>query len=291
MDNQYKDYSDYEQYEQFFDETDLQNIKFDTDFLIRVGSIEIPGFDYILEQAKMIRNAMKNIVVTTKEDAKVNKKLVAKVNKAFNEIDTRRKELKKEYMRPYLEIDEKCKELKEIITEANDSVRVQIRAIEERDRIEKKAEIEVIFNKRLAKYEIEPIFDFEDFFKEQYLNTTYSIRKIEKEMTEWLESQKQNVKGLEVFCESNDYDLSEALVYYKENQNVVSTMMCLDSKRKKQEELEEKFSKVMAEDSEETEEPEEEQELWNGFWVKQKDFDLVINFLQAHDIEYQIIEE
>ena len=290
MDNQYKDYSDYEQYEQFFDETDLQNIKFDTDFLIRVGSIEIPGFDYILEQAKMIRNAMKNIVVTTKEDAKVNKKLVAKVNKAFNEIDTRRKELKKEYMRPYLEIDKKCKELKEIITEANDSVRVQIRAIEERDRIEKKAEIEVIFNKRLAKYEIEPIFDFEDFFKEQYLNTTYSIRKIEKEMTEWLESQKQNVKGLEVFCESNDYDLSEALVYYKENQNVVSTMMCLDSKRKKQEELEEKFSKVMAEETEEPEE-QEAQELWNGFWVKQKDFDLVINFLQAHDIEYQIIEE
>ena len=172
------------------------------------GIIEFNGYEMYKDMISQIADYLDNVEVT-EETLAENKKLVARVRKASNELDSFRKAVKKAYEAPYTDYFEKIKELKAMSAEAEEKVRKQIRAFDEKQRADKEEEIRDLFEKRIRPYNFEADVNVEQFLEPKYLNKSYSMNKIEEEMVDWLENKKEgleainNTLGLNRF--SNEY--------------------------------------------------------------------------------------
>ena len=194
--------------------TELTNYNFNTTVITKKGTVEIVGYEETLKYAEEIRKALLTVVVT-EDTIQANKKLLAKLNKAFNEIDSSRKAAKREYLEPFTRIDEQCKELKKVVDEAVTAVRSQIRELEEIQREEKEQEIKEIWDKRVERLDYKPILKFENFLEPRFLNKSISMNKVEEEMTAYLSRAQDDIKALEIFTSTNDYDFNRALRLYE----------------------------------------------------------------------------
>ncbi len=153
---------------------------------LQVGSIDFPEYDNLLAQATEVAEYLKTLEVN-EDNIKENKKILAKANKAIKELNDRRIKIKKAIMEPYEEFAEKVKNIESIVKEADELVRSQVRNLEEKEREEKKARIQEIWDKRIGAYEYAKIMTFGDFLKSKHLNKTTTLKKVEDEMVETLE--------------------------------------------------------------------------------------------------------
>ena len=119
--------------------------------IVRQGSIEFLEFDRLKEEAQNLAQHIKTVKVT-EETAKQSKKLLAAVNNKIKDLEGQRISIKKNMLEPYEIFDNQIKEIVSIVKEADFVVREQIRALEEVEREEKRAQIEDIFDKRKDLY-------------------------------------------------------------------------------------------------------------------------------------------
>lgn len=157
-----------------------------------------------------IENYSSSDVAKAKEDK-------TKLNKAAKALNDERIKIEKEWMKPFGDFKEVVTETVGLIKNCVASIDTIIKEDDERTKNAKREQVE-----RLAEtcgVEVVGI-KLENIWNEKWLNKTTSLKSIEKEITEKVNSIKNDLETLKTFAE--DYDT--LVTYYKENLNLSETV-------------------------------------------------------------------
>lgn len=116
--------------------------------------------------------------VITEDMIVVGKQDRAKLNKLLNAIEAKRKEIKSEVMIPYDEVERDFKEITALIKEASNKIDVQVKAFEDKQKEDKKAEIKEYFDS-VIDYDF---IKFDAVFNNKWLNSTTSMKSIKEDI-------------------------------------------------------------------------------------------------------------
>lgn len=123
-----------------------------------------------------LKNALakyENMVVT-EDGIKLAKKDRAALNKFKDALAAKRKEIKAKCLKPYEDFEAKMKELEAMVEVPAANIDEQVKAFEEAQKAEKKAELEAFYNKE-AGAELMDVLPFERIFNQKWLNATVTI--------------------------------------------------------------------------------------------------------------------
>jgi hypothetical protein len=123
--------------------------------------------------------------------------MLAAFNRTLKELEDRRIAIKKLMLEPYNEFEEQVKEIVQIVKNADETVRAQVKRLEELERFNKQSAIETIWEKRIVQYGFDDLFSFGDFLKPQHLNKTISIDAVERDMVDFLEKVNSDLIAME----------------------------------------------------------------------------------------------
>lgn len=183
----------------------MELMKIDTDkIIVEKGYIDFQQYNEILLQATNVAKWLETLEIN-EENLKEAKKLVAEVRKRVNALEDVRKDIKREILKPYQMFETQVKEIVRIVSDAEQINRDKIAIFDEKERDKKFAEVAKIYNLRIVKYpEIENLINFDDFIKNEYLNKTYSINKVEMDIVERLEQIKKDIEVINKMDNSTD---------------------------------------------------------------------------------------
>ncbi|AMP21445.1 hypothetical protein AZF37_09685 (plasmid) [endosymbiont 'TC1' of Trimyema compressum] len=167
-----------------------------SDITYTKDKIFISNFDVLKENIETISKFIRNSEVNEKTVKEV-KKILANANKTIYAIDSLKKKIKQDLLSPYLHFEGQIKELIQGIKEAEKDARSKVRDLEESERSNKKNAIEKLFNKRNQLIYKISWLTIDKFIKNEYLNKTYSMKKIEEELVVFFEKIKNDLDVLE----------------------------------------------------------------------------------------------
>lgn len=163
-----------------------------------------------------------NHLVVTENDIKGAKEDRAKLNKLRTAIDTRRKDIKKEYLKPYNEFEGKIKELTALIDEPIKAIDTQLNTYEEKRKAAKMEKIKEAYQESIDPF-IEDIIPLERIMDQSWLNATMSMKKVQEALTTWNESVNDDLAALDMVEEEfrvpvkqkykETLDIGEAVAY------------------------------------------------------------------------------
>lgn len=198
-----------------------------------IPTINFPSSSELLAQAKNLSDHLQTVVVT-EDTISTNKKLVAKVRKRADELNSRRIKIKKEILKPYEMFKSDVDEIINEVKSGEDIIRNQIQEFENQQRDEKQEAITELFEKRIEKYPLIKDLGISvmDFIKPSHLNKSASLDKTEVEMVNWLEKVERELKilkdmdhGLEMIAEYKTYfDMSQAMEIVQERYTTVQSL-------------------------------------------------------------------
>lgn len=162
---------------------------------------------WITEKAK----EYKSMVYTeeTITNAKSDRATLNKVAKALNDEKIR---IKKEVLKPFEDFESKCKELQRIITDASNSIDIQVKAFETKEQEEKKKQIEDLFNTYIGDFK--ELIIFEQIFNQRWLNKTYTIKKIEDEIKHLIAKTTTDLKVIDAQIQDESINKSVKNYYF-----------------------------------------------------------------------------
>lgn len=108
------------------------------------------------------------------------KKDAADLRKLAAAIDGKRKDMKKQYLKPYEEFETQAKELTGLINEQVDEIAAQIRAYDEGVKGAKRAEIEALYADSFGS--LAELVPFDRLFNARWLNVTFKMGQVETEL-------------------------------------------------------------------------------------------------------------
>lgn len=203
---------------------------------LKENKIELLGYEQLVKQLDQLGEYLLSIEVT-QDNIKENKKLVARVRKACDQLNKERVAFKKSYLEPLTTLEEQVKAIDKKAAEYEAVVRTQIREIEEQEREDKKNEIKEIFSKRSRTYGNSELYPFEDFLEQKYLNKSYSMTKVENEMINWFESRENDINALISYSESIPQDKETVITQYLLLQDVAATISHFTAENTKKEQV------------------------------------------------------
>lgn len=118
-----------------------------------------------------------NSLVVTEDGIKEAKADRAKLNKLRKAIDTRRKDIKKEYIKPYSEFEGKIKELTVLIDQPIKAIDTQLQGYEERRKEERREKVAATYELAIRE-ELRDIIPLDKIFDQSWLNATTSMKKV-----------------------------------------------------------------------------------------------------------------
>lgn len=162
---------------------------------------------WITEKAK----EYKSMVYTeeTITNAKSDRATLNKVAKALNDEKIR---IKKEVLKPFEDFESKCKELQGIITDASNSIDIQVKAFETKEQEEKKKQIKDLFNTYIGDFK--ELIIFEQIFNQRWLNKTYTIKKIEDEIKHLIAKTTTDLKVIDAQIQDESINKSVKNYYF-----------------------------------------------------------------------------
>ncbi|MDN6627113.1 MAG: DUF1351 domain-containing protein [Pisciglobus halotolerans] len=253
---------------------DEENVSFEVgEILVNQGSIYFPTYQSIKDQALDLSSMMKSVEVTN-DNLKKSKQLLAAVRKEVNKLNDQRKKVKKDLLKPYEDLDTKVKEINMIVQESEQTIRQQVRQLEEQERQDKRDYIESIFNKRMRQYDFGELMGFDKFIKSSHLNKSTSLAKIEEEMVEWLTKTETNLD----YIRQAEYGM-EIIAEYQKSQDVIKSIKSVEERHKVIKEMERKVEQTTQQSR--TKKPTVVIEL-----VDEKDAKLVEMFMKQEGIDY-----
>lgn len=190
-----------------------------------------------------------NDIVVTADTRTIAKKDVASLRKIKKALNDRRIEVKKEYMAPYDEFDSKVKELTALIDEPIELINKQVKVFEEKEKQEKKKEIEKLYSELIG--DNEEYLPLKKIYNKRWENVSFSIKEIEKEIKEsvdgvdlavtTIKGMKSEVeeKALELF--KGDLSLASAITYINKHEQIKAEIIAkqkAEEERKQREEEE-----------------------------------------------------
>ena len=153
----------------------------------------------------------------------------AKLNKALNALEDRRKDLKRTYLEPYNVFEAQVKECTNLFKSCIGEIADQIIRMEDADRAEKLGSIEDIFDAWCPE-ELGQFVTLENIMDPRWLNKTVSLDAIEKEIRLRINQIKAGAASLPGVVDERDlpavmnrfyqdYDLAAAVLYSKSLKN------------------------------------------------------------------------
>lgn len=120
------------------------------------------------------------LIVTedTIKDAKADR---AKLNKLKDAIETRRKEIKKEWLVPYTAFETKVKELTSLIDQPVGAIDSQLKSYEERRKQEKQEKVEKAYE-QIVPEPLREIIPLEKVANPKWLNATTQMKSVEEDL-------------------------------------------------------------------------------------------------------------
>ena len=117
------------------------------------GSVDFQNYERVKQQALQLAENLQTVEVN-EDNLKQSKKLLAAVNRRKKELDDERIRIKKVMLEPYQEFEQQVKEITLIVEAANETVRQQVKHLEEQERQAKQEQLAEIFHKRKALYSL-----------------------------------------------------------------------------------------------------------------------------------------
>ena len=127
-----------------------------------------------------------NGLVVTEDGIKEAKADRAKLNKLRAAIDTRRKDIKREYLRPYNEFEGKVKELTLLIDQPIRAIDTQLADFEERRKQEKKEKVLDLYHETVPE-DLQGIIPPQRILNPKWLNATTTMTKVEEGIHTWVQ--------------------------------------------------------------------------------------------------------
>lgn len=150
------------------------------DFVKQLPEI-LSNCEQVKEWAIESTKADKALILTTDEDYAKAEKRCADINRIIKTIDTKRKEVKKEYNAPYELFENKLKEVILVLNEARDNLWGQVKAAENEEKKKKESELRV-FWENLNSDTLGGYRSWEQIFNPKWLNRTTKREVAENEM-------------------------------------------------------------------------------------------------------------
>jgi len=144
-------------------------------------------------------------LVFTDDQIKEAKGERASINKVITKISTYRKDIIAEYKKPIEQFEKSAKETESILKETADFVDVQVKAVEEKEKADKKIVIESIFNDNVA--ELKEALPLATIFDEKWLNKTVAIADVEEAIKNHLNKIRTELKAIEELHSEFEFQL------------------------------------------------------------------------------------
>lgn len=125
-----------------------------------------------------------NNLVVTEDGIKEAKADRAKLNKLRTAIDTRRKDIKKEYLKPYNEFESKIKELTVLIDQPIKAIDTQLGNYEEQRKEAKMAKIKEAYQENVPE-DLKGIIPLDRIMDPRWLNVSTAIGKVVADINGW----------------------------------------------------------------------------------------------------------
>lgn len=204
------------------------------------------------EYALSLKEYYSNLVFTDEQLAEA-KNERASINKVVKTIADYRKNIVAEFKKPIELFETTAKETEKILKETSDFVDVQVKAFEQKEKDEKREQIEIIFNKFVE--ELQDIVSLNKIFDEKWLNKTVKLVAIEEEMKTKIDTIRQGLKAIEELHSEfelevkntflQDFDLSKAI--FKNTQLLEQKKVLSKVEEKKEEIVQEKVETMLKE--------------------------------------------
>lgn len=171
----------------------------------------------------------------------------ASINKVIKKIADYRKNIIAEFKKPIELFEMTAKETEKILKETADFVDVQVKNYEEQEKEEKKVQIRAIYNHLILEESIGDIINLDMLFDERYLNKTYKIEDVGKDLSNKIQkivSDINSIKDLE-----SEYEVSLINNYLKNFDlgAVITENKRLQELKKETEKVEEKQEEIKKE--------------------------------------------
>ena len=180
------------------------------------------------------------MVVTTDTVADA-KKTRANIRKVGDSIDSQRKAIKKEWMKPYEEYEAKCKELTGIVSEAVTNIDKQIKEMENAEKQAKRQRLESFFN--INSDDIRDYLSFDDIFDSKWLNSTFAETDAANIITAKIEETRESLAAIRSMNSPyeaamlREYSKSHNLAYaLGEGKHLENLQKAEEERRKREEE-------------------------------------------------------
>ena len=209
------------------------------DIKVEVGTIKFDGFPTLRLSVERLVEKMKTVEVT-EENVKESKQLVARVRKEVDALNDERKRVERFYLSPLDDFKRGIKEVGDLIKEAEESVRSQVRTLDEIEREVKYQDVQMLFDLRVNAYDLKGMFDFSDFYRREFTNKTYTLSKVESEMVEWLGKIESDLNFL-----SEQPEAAKVLAEYKDTKDVALAIKYIEEQNKYYSELEKRMQHVV----------------------------------------------
>ena len=120
----------------------------------------------------------------TEDTIKESKADRATLNKLRTAIDTRRKDIKAAYLKPYGDFEAKCKELTVLIDEPIKAIDAQLKSFEEARKAEKRQQIEAAYE-GIIKEEYKKVIPLERIIDAKWLNVSTTMATVTAALEAW----------------------------------------------------------------------------------------------------------
>ena len=122
-----------------------------------------------------------NSITYTEAEIKTAKTDRATLNKFKDAIETRRKEIKAQCLKPYEDFEAKVKDIVKMIDKPILAIDSQVKKFEEKVKQKKKAEIETFYAEIVG--DLEELLPLAKFWNEKWLNASVAIKAVKEEIT------------------------------------------------------------------------------------------------------------
>lgn len=226
------------------------------------------NFEEIKEKLETEMSTYKTMRVTV-DNKKEAKEDMADLRKLKKKLNNRKKEVKEEYMKPYLEMEDGVKQLISIIDGAINFLDGQVAELEEQRVLERKAEITKVYDE-LVEEELLDYMPMERIWNNKWTNASTTMKSIREDITGYATKVRTDIatikamqsdkteQALNYYMETNDLASSIQMItrYEQEKANILKKKE-QEEKERREKELEKERERVREEERRRIQEEEE----------------------------------
>lgn len=177
-----------------------------------------------------------NSLVVTEDSVSAAKKDKAALNKLKTALEDRRKEVKKDCLRPYEEFERKIKELVGMIDAPVLAIDGQIKAFDEIKKAEKRADIQAFYSDNVG--DLAPLLPLDKVFDPRWLNATYKIDDVQKEIADRIQKTRNDIGVIKAMNLNGEQQVLDVYLRTLDMSAALAEKTRLEAQQKRMEEYE-----------------------------------------------------